>query len=250
MKLACASSAFALAISGGALTQLEWLDLCARRLQVDGVVCDVAHFPRRDGDYLAQIKKMAADLGLSIGAVWDEGFFGADEAAMQESLALCDAIGSPLLCAPLGCETTRSWTAQLQSLSNATSLAKTINVTLAVRNAPNTFAATAHDLRRVSKETDSAWLRYALEIDALDAASDPQLLTGKTVMLWHEHSEGQTEDAEGAPNVRTLRAAENFCGFLTLDTKDGSATQETMLDGVRAWRTMLAQEVLGRSVGA
>ena len=46
MKLACASGAFDREIESGELTQLEFLDLCARELDCDGVVLDVRHFPR------------------------------------------------------------------------------------------------------------------------------------------------------------------------------------------------------------
>src|SRR5579863_9211938 len=74
MKLACASSSFHRDIERGELTQLEFLDLCARELACDGVVLDVRHFPRTDDDYLAQIKKMATDRGLSIAALADPSF--------------------------------------------------------------------------------------------------------------------------------------------------------------------------------
>ena len=75
MKLACASSALHHAIERGDLTQLEFIDLCARELACDGVVLDVRHFPRTDDDYLAQIKKMAADRGLTVAALAAPAFF-------------------------------------------------------------------------------------------------------------------------------------------------------------------------------
>ena len=55
MKLACASGALHREIESGELTQLEFLDLCARELGCDGVVLDVRHFPRADDDYLSLI---------------------------------------------------------------------------------------------------------------------------------------------------------------------------------------------------
>ena len=81
MKLACASSALGREIESGELTQLEFLDLCARELECDGVVLDVRHFPRTDSDYLAQIKKMATDWGLTIAALSDASLFKAERAA-------------------------------------------------------------------------------------------------------------------------------------------------------------------------
>src|SRR5262249_49944802 len=131
MKLACTSSAFAGALDRGDLTQLEVLDHAARELSVDGVVLDVRHFPRTDDDYLAQVKKMATDLGLTIAAVESSGFFTGDDATMRQAIVIAVAVGSPLIAAPLGNETALPWSAQLAKLSDATGLAKTANVTLA-----------------------------------------------------------------------------------------------------------------------
>ncbi|MBD5634860.1 MAG: hypothetical protein IAI49_10310, partial [Candidatus Eremiobacteraeota bacterium] len=69
MKIACSSASFAQEIRRGDLTQLDWLDLCANELELDGVVFDADHFPRTDADYLAQMKKAAADLGLTVAAL-------------------------------------------------------------------------------------------------------------------------------------------------------------------------------------
>ncbi|MFN2527795.1 MAG: sugar phosphate isomerase/epimerase family protein [Candidatus Baltobacteraceae bacterium] len=249
MKLACASTAFDLRLESGDLTQLEWLDLCARELAADGVVCDVRHFPRRDSDYLAQVKKMAVDLGLVIAALNDEDFFGGDEAAMRDVLAVADALGAPIVTAPLELETATSWPAELERLGTATSLAKTMNITLAVRNRALTFGATSHDLKRVLKEADSAWLRFGLEYEAFDGASDPQTLIARTVLLWHTHRVGVIE-SESSPSIDAmLQDAKDFRGFLVLDAAGGNADRETMRNHVRTWRTILAEEVLGEAIG-
>ncbi len=59
-----ASSSFAALLRRGSLTHLEWLELCASRLDADGVVFAQADFPRTDGEYAAQVKKVAVDLGI------------------------------------------------------------------------------------------------------------------------------------------------------------------------------------------
>src|SRR3984885_3443121 len=105
MKLAVASSGFHHSLESGELTQLEFLDLCARDLACDGVVLDVRHFPRTDGDYLAQVKKMAADRGLGVAALADAAFFGFEESAMAEAFEVAAAIGAPLLAGELVRET-------------------------------------------------------------------------------------------------------------------------------------------------
>ncbi len=227
MKLACTSSAFDLRLGSGDLTQLEWLDLCARELAADGIVFDVRHFPRHDSDYLAQVKKMAVDLGLTIAAVSDGDFFGKDEDGMRDALAIADAIGAPILCAPLETDTTTTWSAELGRINAATSLAKMMNVTLAARNRAQTFGASSHDLKRVSKEADSAWLRYALDYGAFDAGSETEPLLARTVLLWH------TLSAQGNRMPEETRA---FLGFAVLDAAGGGADAGAMREALRELR--------------
>ena len=194
MRYAYSSSAFNRELSSGDLTQLEFIDAVARETLFDGIVLDDRHFPRTDGDYLAQIKKMAADLGLTIAALASDAFFVADEGAMQAALERALAIGAPLLAGRLGAETALSWSEQLHRLGTASSLAKSANITLAVRNAPGTFAASEHDCKRVTKETDSAWLRYGLEPAAFGSAADMTPLREKTVLLWIDEQKGSPLD--------------------------------------------------------
>ncbi|HEY8314003.1 MAG TPA: TIM barrel protein [Candidatus Baltobacteraceae bacterium] len=210
MKLACSSTAFDRQLRNGDLTQLEWIELCARELAADGVVFDVAHFPRTDSDYLAQTKKMCADLGLTVAALRDDAFFGGDEGRMSQTMEQAMALGAPLLASQLEAETAASWSEVLERLGMATSLAKRSNVTLAVRNVTQTFAASTHDLKRVSKEADSAWLRYGPDFAAFDSADEPEALLAGTVLAWYCGGPGNTP-------VRVRALLRDFRGFLAVD---------------------------------
>jgi sugar phosphate isomerase/epimerase len=209
VKFAYSSSAFHHALERGDLTQLEFLDTLAREIECDGVVFDDRHFPRTDDDYLAQLKKTAADLGLTVAALASDAFFVADDHAMRAALDRALKLGAPLLAGCLGGETAISWSEQLQKLGTATSLAKAANVTLALRNAPGTYAASEHACKRVTKEADSAWLRYGLDPAAFDAASDVASLRAKTVLLW--------ANAPGAP---ALEGWAPFRGFAAIEKLD------------------------------
>src|SRR5580692_11903407 len=66
MQLCCSTSSYRQTFAAGGLTQLEWVDLCARELPVDGVDFDARFFPRPDDDYLAQLKKLCADRCLTV----------------------------------------------------------------------------------------------------------------------------------------------------------------------------------------
>jgi hypothetical protein len=230
MKLACSSGSLHRDIERGDLTQLEFLDLCARELGCDGVVLDVRHFPRSDDDYFAQVKKMATDLGLTIAALSDASFFSAGPQTMERRLAIAAALGAPLIAAPLAREVECSWSDQLERLGAATSLAKACNITLALRNAPQTFAATTHDCKRVAKETDSAWLRFGPEPARFDAASDPGALAPNTVLLWSDAAEPERAVAE------TIAAFAQFRGHVALDEAQGNGTTPQLAAAIECWR--------------
>lgn len=238
MKLACASSSVHHAIENGDLTQLEFLDVCARALACDGVVFDVRHFPRTDDDYLAQVKKMAADRGLTIAALADAAFFTAGAAHVAEVLADAVALGAPIVAAPLGHETKSSWTDQLERLNAATSLAKRSNVTLALRNAPQTFAGSTHDCKRVTKETDSAWLRYGPQPQTFDVASDPKLLAANTILLWSDVARESDRSV-----AETLAAFADFRGHLTLDEASGEGSVTQLAASLRRWQKAILNRI-------
>lgn len=239
MKLACSSGVASRFFESGELTQLEFLDLCAREFGCENVVLDVRHFPRTDGDYLAQIKKMAVDLGLGIAAVEDESFLVRDEGAMHASAALALTVGAPILITHVAAETAMSWSEQLERLNAATGIAKASNVTLGVRNSAGTFAATALDFKRVSKEADSAWLRYALAPDELDAASDAGPLVEKAVVLC------ATLRASGDAIDAFVARFSDFRGPLVLG--GGALARPEIANATAVWRVALAKHSLNRT---
>jgi hypothetical protein len=213
------------------------LDLCARELTCDGVVLDVRHFPRTDDDYLAQVKKMATDWGLSIAAVSDSSFFCSEEEHVTQVLRQAAILGAPLVAAPLALATQCSWSEQLGRLAVATSLAKRLNVTLALRNAPQTFAAGTADCKRVVKETDSAWLRYGPDPQVLDAAGDAQALAPNIVLLWSGLRQ-QTEQTVAA----ATREFAGFRGYVAIDEASGAATTDRLAAAVALWRDALCAQ--------
>jgi sugar phosphate isomerase/epimerase len=228
VKFACSSTAFDEALRALRLTQLEWIDLCANELGADGIVLDARHFPRTDTDYLAQVKKMAVDLGLTVAAFRHDGFFSAGQAHREQALETALALGAPILTAPLPPETAAPWTDVLAMLGDATSAAKRLNVTIALRNAPGTHAAGAHDMKRVAKEADSAWLRFAPDPAMLEAGSNVAGLLVKAVLVW--------SDVHVAAFPADLTA---FRGFVALDAASGTATAPEMNNALRQWRTAL-----------
>jgi sugar phosphate isomerase/epimerase len=231
MRLALSTTAFSRALSGGQLTQLELLDVCAGELRVDGVVLDVAHFPRRDPDYLAQVKKFCADLALTIVAVRDDAL----TAQPSDALILASHLGAPYVLTRMpeaGNDPVMRWNEATAILARATPEAKRLNVTLAVRNVAGTLVSDAFELARLRKEADSAWLCFGVDPAALQSALDEKVR--KHLVLAY---------ADCGANVTVLDRLAPFAGFLCLDYSGVSELDATR-ELLRGWRRLLAEAEL------
>jgi sugar phosphate isomerase/epimerase len=218
VKLATSSATFASAIASGRWTQLEWLDACANELEADAVVFDVRQFPRTDDDYAAHLKKLAADLGLTVAALAADDVFAPDGGAR---FALALALGAPLLVAraPATRGDASAWGAFADVAKARAGDAKRANVTLAVRNAPATLCANGADLKRLAKDVDSAWLRFAIDPTTLDASDDARALLGKTVLAAHAIDDCASFAHDDDPEARALVASlARFRGCVLIET--------------------------------
>jgi sugar phosphate isomerase/epimerase len=224
MKIGCSSESFARSIESGELTQLEWLDLCANELETDGVVFATAHFPRTDFDYLAQLKKLCADLGQSVAAVSaSDAFWNVGEPALDLALAL----GAPLVLAPAAPASSdpAAWGTFADAAKRCARLAKDRNVTLALRNAPETLCANGADLRRLAKDVDSAWLRFAPNLAHL-AQDEAHTLLPKSAIAIHTIADlstfAATSDGEAPALIARLA---RFRAFVVLDAQVTAAAE-------------------------
>jgi len=216
MKIASSSASFERALAARELTQLEWLDLCASELELDGVVFDARHFPQTGADYLAQLKKTAVDLGLTVAGLHAPGLLAADGTRWLE---VAETLGAPLVIfeAPPGGEES-AWTDFLATLKPLTGAAKRANVTLALRNDPATLCSGAADCKRIAKDADSAWLRFALAAGTLGSLDRSDELVPKTVIATHVMSQVETFATAGDSEARDLvEALRGFRGFVALD---------------------------------
>jgi hypothetical protein len=216
MKVACSSASFARALEAGELTQLEWLDLAANELEVDGVVFEAAHFPRFDDDYVAQAKKACVDLGLSVAALADDATFGDGTA---RAIALAVSLGAPLVVAraPAASDDPNGWNVFVAAAKHAAAEGKRANVTIALRDAPQTLVAGIADAKRLAKDVDSAWLRFAPEIAAHDGETLGSAL-GKSVAVYHRISQPSSFATPGdAEAMRVIAELRRFRGFVVLE---------------------------------
>ena len=234
MRLALSTTAFARALARNDLTQLELLDACAGELHADGVVLDAAQFPRRDADYLAQVKKFCADLALTIAAVRDDAL----TASGGDALVLASQLGAPYVLTRMperGNDPVMRWNEALGIIARAASEAKRLNVTLAVRNVPGSLAADAFEMGRLRKESDTAWLCFAIDPVALGAEPALDEKLRKHLVLAYS-------DSDADPAV--LERLAPFGGFLCVDEGDGSGELFAVKRRLHGWRSLLAQAEL------
>jgi hypothetical protein len=240
MKIASSSASFARMLARGELTQLEWLDLCASELDLDGVLFDTRHFARTDADYLAQLKKTAVDLGLAVAGLVAPDLPSAGEAPFEIALAL----GAPIVVAdaPPAADDPAAWSAFTAALKPAVNVGKRLNVTVAVRNGSSTLCASAADCKRLAKDVDSAWLRFATDATAFGALDKIEELATKTVLATHAIENLETfardDDAEAR---RLLDALRGFRGFVAVDRGDADGERDTFHRAIGRLRGLLAR---------
>jgi hypothetical protein len=164
MRIAVSSSPFRRPLAAGELTQLEWVERCASVLGVDGIVADLADFPRTDGEYVAQLRKVAVDLGIVPFGVDAAGLLDpqTDEQAYDDALAVASSFGALIVRTPLpapGEVPPAAFVTTVAAAKAASKAAKRVNVTLVVPARPGTLAEDAAGIRHLLKDVDSAWLR-------------------------------------------------------------------------------------------
>jgi sugar phosphate isomerase/epimerase len=239
MKIAASSASFESALADGTLTHLEWLDLCAAELGLDGVLLDLRHFPRLDGEYLAQVKKTACDLGLTVAGIALDGI-----SAAAPGLDAAVTLGAPLavLSAPAPGEDAGEWNAFAAALKAASSDAKRRNVPLALRNVPGTLCASGDDLKRLAKDVDSSWLRFALAVTDLAAIdrSDALVLRSIAGICEVDDVEAFAQPGDVLAEI-LLEGLRGFRGFIVVDRRDARGDRAAFHRALARLRASLAR---------
>ncbi|BDE08177.1 hypothetical protein WPS_34530 [Vulcanimicrobium alpinum] len=179
MRIAVSSSSFRRPLASGRLTQLEWVERCASALNVDGVLADIADFPRTDVEYVAQLRKVAIDLGLVAFGVDAPGLLapGMPAAERDAALAVAREFGASIVrtaLPPPGEVPPASFVEAVAVAKAASKAAKAANVTLVVPPQAGTLGPDLGEVRHLLKDVDSAWLRACPPASADPAAFGPK----------------------------------------------------------------------------
>ena len=164
MRIAVSSSTFRRPLDAGELTQLEWVERCASELAADGVVTALSDFPRFDDEYVAQLRKVAIDLGIVPFGIDAPGLLdpAGEPEAIERALAVATRFGAAVLRtqppAP-GEVPPATFAAAVRTGKALSRAAKAANVTVLVTTAPGTIGEDVAAVRHLLKDIDSAWLR-------------------------------------------------------------------------------------------
>jgi hypothetical protein len=164
VRIAVSSSSFSQPLTSGALTQLEWIAQCATVLGADGIVAALDDFPRTDAEYVAQLRKVAIDLGLVPLGIDAPALLAlpADAERCDAVLTLARELGTLLVRTQLpapGPVPPATFIDTVQAAKAASRAAKRVNVTLVVVAVAGTLGADVAGLKHLLKDVDSAWLR-------------------------------------------------------------------------------------------
>jgi sugar phosphate isomerase/epimerase len=164
MRIAVSSSTFRRPLDAGELTQLEWIERCASELGADGVVTALSDFPRFDDEYVAQLRKVAIDLGIVPFGIDAPGLLdpAGDPAALERAVAVAKGFGAALIrtAPPAPGEVPPATFAEtVRVAKNLSRAAKAANVTVVVTTAPGTIGEDLAAVKHLLKDVDSAWMR-------------------------------------------------------------------------------------------
>lgn len=173
MRIAVSSTPFRRSFASGELTQLEWVERCAAVLAVDGVFPAVADFPRRDDDYVAQLRKVAIDVGVVPFGIDAPGILEEPPDERERTLQLARTFGAALVritLPPPGDVPPATFVETVGAAKALSRVAKALNVTLVAVARPGSLAEDLAAVKHLLKDVDSAWLRAApAALEAADA---------------------------------------------------------------------------------
>jgi sugar phosphate isomerase/epimerase len=262
VKLGCSSWSYHAAFRDGRIDQREWVRLCAEELELDGVEFDDLHFPTIDPVYLRDLKKLCADLQLTIAGVGVSNDFGPQQQRALEVDKVrrwCDVaayLGAPVVRVFAGWvppmngagdtgrvvglvrrifgvpkpDTRRLWSDVMYTLRQCADYAAERGVVLAVQNS-RTHGVVGDPLQiaQCVQDVGSPWLRICLDPADLADTAGIDLSLPRVVQV---HARMRDVQADGAdrnvhwPELMRVLQQGRYRGHVLLDY-EGAETPES-----------------------
>lgn len=279
MQLACSSWSFEQVIAADQMDQREWLRFCAEELALDGVELLDRHFPTSDIAYLREIKKLCADLYLTICGASVSNDFGRPEAAeRQQQVELVKAwvdnarfLGAPVLrvfagwvpeeqrrertggprrllgrlLRREGAARRRLWRDMVRCLRECAAYAEEKGIVLGVENHDgNGLVVTADEVERCLREVGSPWLRLNLDTGNYEGLASIERTLPHAVKVhakfYDVDDEGRDRRLDWERIMATLKR-DGYRGFLSIEY-EGAEDPRTALPRAVAYLRKLMRD--------
>ena len=238
MQIGISSYSYHEEFAGERLELFDWMTLCAKDLKVNGVEIFEPHLKSHDEDYLKAVKRVALDLQLTIaGLAMDTDFGHTEEEALskelenvERALSAARQLGAPQLRITTGRPEENSrhkqWKEMARCVEIATLLGDREGTVVAIENNGRSgFLLDADDVHRLMHDTDSQWLRLALN----PAGYEDGIESVQKTMVYAVHvraAMGQVapdghDPAVDYPALFRLLRELNYRGFVTLAYEGG-----------------------------
>lgn len=231
MKISCSSWSYHRTIEARKLDQINWIDLCAKELKLDGVELLSNHFPSLEKRYLRDLKKKIIDYGLTIASVSASNHFTVTSSTEREKeidkVKRWTDIGlfmsAPLIRIFAGASQELKdrimWDRVIKALYKCARYGEKIGMVMALENHGG-FGA--DQVLRMIKEVGSPWLR--LTVDTGNFPDDPYESIEKTMPYasfvhakFYEFDEKGMEKRLDYSRIIDIFKKHNYLGFLSIE---------------------------------
>ena len=265
-KVGCNIWSYHRAVNAKKLNQLQWLEMCARELKLDGVeILDygtpdsVIKAKKIDYDYLKKMKKLCADLHLDIYCVsaaqnlgdLDKKKQAANIAHVKRLIDVGEYLGSPVVRFFAGHPEPKEkreacWKVLVKAVKDLTSYAEKKGIVLAVENHNHGgFMRTSADFLRLYRGVGSKWFGIILDTGNFTDLYKSIKKTAKYAAVVHAKTYELANAAEKKldyDRIFRIMTAAKFNGYFSIEY-EGENPDEfgAMRQSVKMLRKMIAK---------
>lgn len=275
MKLGCSSWSYHAALRDGQIDLPGWIRLCAQEMDLDGVELVDLHLPGTDAGALRDLKKLTADLGLTIASLALTNDFGRRErqaAEIDNVKHWCDVaafLGAPVVrvfagsmprpqadddpgrivglirrvFGERGPDRRRAWSDSTWALRQCADYAAESGVVIALQNSrADGIVGAPQQLWQCLRDVGTPWLRVCLDPADLGDGAGIDLTLPETVLararLRDVREDGSDASAHWPEIVRMLKVG-RYRGFLLVDYDGAEAADTAVPRATRYLRGLL-----------
>ena len=259
MKISCSSWSYHRTFEAGKLDQISWIDLCAKKLKLDGVELLSDHFPSFEKRYLRDLKKRIIDYGLTVACVSASNHFTIGSTAERnreiDKVKRWADIGL-FMSAPLirifagGAKELNDeimWAKVIKALYKCSRYGQKIGMVMALENHGG---FSANQVLRMIKEVGSPWLRLTV-----DTGNFPEDIYGsieKTIPYasfvhakFYEFDESGEEMQLDYSRIIEIFRKNNYLGFLSIEYEGEGEELTAVPKAVNAIRQAISISLRG-----